>query len=483
MLKLRQVQVVRVSAAVLLSLALAFTVGCNRDPNVRKQKYLESGKRYEAAGKYKEAQLQFLNALKVDKDYGDAHYEMSKTYLKTNNAQLAYAELLKTVQFSPNNVQAKIDLGNLLLDGRATDRAEEQAKAVLAINPNNADAYALQAGIAQQRGDNATALQQIQHAMQLDPNRAAFHTEAALLQTADPANEAIVETELGKAASLDATDATPHLVMAALLEKKGDLGGAEQQYTSAISIAPQNIQARAALAGLLFREGKKDVAEQALHQTVVDLPESEEASTLLKDFYGKTNQMDRGESVFADLTTKYPKSFAIKITYAGLLFDRKNYAKASTVAADLTKSNANNPEVQVLNALLLISSGKTDDAIAILQKAAKDNPDNVQIQLMLAQVAGGKGDMATAESGFQSAAKLNPGNLQAASGLAQIAILRNDPGMLTEVAEKTIQQHPDFIGAYLWRGTAEASRKEYDKAQADYQTVVKMSPDNSARCC
>ena len=97
MFKLRKVQVAR-AAAVVVSLALVFTAGCSRDPNVRKQKYLESGKRYEAAGKYKEAAVQFLNALKVDKNFGDAHYEMAKTYLKMNSPQPAYGELMKTVR-------------------------------------------------------------------------------------------------------------------------------------------------------------------------------------------------------------------------------------------------------------------------------------------------------------------------------------------------------------------------------------------------
>jgi tetratricopeptide (TPR) repeat protein len=479
MLQQRQVQVARVSVVV-ISLALAFTVGCNRDPNVRKQKYLESGKRYEASGKYKEAALQFLNALRVDKNFGDAHYEMAKTYLKMNSPQPAYAELMRTVQLSPKNLPARIDLGNMLLDGGVTDRAEEQAKAVLAVDANNADAFALLAGVEQRRGNNAEAVKNIQQALQLDPNRASFHTSAALLMTADPANEAAVESELGKAASLDAKDATPHLVLAALLEKKGDMQGAAQQYAAAIRVAPDNIQARAALAGLFFRLGNKDMAEQTLHQAVVDLPESEEAATLLKDYYGKAGQLDRAEAVFADLTSKYPKSFAIKITYAGILFDRKNYGHSTSVAAELTKNNAGNPQVQILNALLLLNTGKTEDALTLLQKAVKDNPNNVQIQLMLAQVAAGKGDMATAEASFRGAAKLNPGNLEAASGLAQIAILRNDAGMLTEVADKTIQQHPDFSGAYLWRGTAEAGRREYDKAQDDYQMVMKMSPDNSA---
>ena len=73
-----------------ISLFLGFTVGCHRDPNVQKQKYLESGKRYAKEGKYKEAGIQFANALKVDHNFADAHYELAKTYLKTNSMQRAF---------------------------------------------------------------------------------------------------------------------------------------------------------------------------------------------------------------------------------------------------------------------------------------------------------------------------------------------------------------------------------------------------------
>src|ERR1700733_8453112 len=80
-------------ALLVVSLFLGFTVGCHRDPNVQKQKYLESGKRYVNEGKYKEAGIQFANALKVDHNYADPHYELAKMYLKTGSMQRAYAEL------------------------------------------------------------------------------------------------------------------------------------------------------------------------------------------------------------------------------------------------------------------------------------------------------------------------------------------------------------------------------------------------------
>ena len=41
---------------------LSLLAGCNRDPNVKKQKYLESGKAYYEKGRYREAAIQFQNA-------------------------------------------------------------------------------------------------------------------------------------------------------------------------------------------------------------------------------------------------------------------------------------------------------------------------------------------------------------------------------------------------------------------------------------
>jgi hypothetical protein len=48
-------------------LALSFLCSCSRDPNVRKQKYLESGDRYYDKGKVREAAIQYSNALQIDR--------------------------------------------------------------------------------------------------------------------------------------------------------------------------------------------------------------------------------------------------------------------------------------------------------------------------------------------------------------------------------------------------------------------------------
>jgi len=92
---------------IMLFVAAALLAGCHGDPNVRKQKYLESGQRYSAQGKYREAAIQYLNALKVDKDFAEAHYALAQAYEHLGQLSAAYRELVRTVDLEPTNYKAR----------------------------------------------------------------------------------------------------------------------------------------------------------------------------------------------------------------------------------------------------------------------------------------------------------------------------------------------------------------------------------------
>src|SRR5215475_6826820 len=100
----------RMPALVCLTILALLAQGCTRDPNVRKAKYLNSGKAYAAQGKEKEAIIQFSNAIKIDPHYAAAHYELSKAYMKTGSPMGAYTELRRTVDFDPKNIEARLSL-------------------------------------------------------------------------------------------------------------------------------------------------------------------------------------------------------------------------------------------------------------------------------------------------------------------------------------------------------------------------------------
>jgi tetratricopeptide (TPR) repeat protein len=477
---LRSQGTIRCSAMLIATISAGLLLGCTRDPNVKKAKYLKSGEHYAAQGKQQEAIIQYSNAIKIDKNYAAAHYDLAKSYMKLGAFAGGYQELQRTVELDPKNIQAKLDLGTLLLAAKQYPRSKDQANSVLALQPNNADAIALLSSVALAQGDHAEALTQIQRALVLDPNRSNFHTALALIQSSDPAQQGTAEAELQKALTLDPKNVMAHLVLSALLQKKGDLQGARQQASTAVELDPKNLRARIALVGLELRANDKPAAEATLLQGTEAMSDTPQGAGLLWDYYARTGQVDQAASAYANLVAKYPKSIPLKVIYARILIQQKEFAKAQSVSDDLMKSNSSDPQVAVLNGMLLLHAGKANDAFLALQKAQKNAPDSVPLKLALAEAAQAKGDLSDAEQNFQAAARIDPSNLEASRGLAGVANQLGDYTLLMQVATTTLAHHPDSSDAYLWKGVAEIHQQQTDQAAADLQTAIGKQPNNAA---
>src|SRR5580692_10154208 len=100
-----------------LLIAMSLTA-CSRDPKVRKQKYFNSGEKYFAEGKYREAAIQYSNAVQIDSGFAQAHYKLSQVYLKLGDTNHAFPELTRTLEIAPDNVRARTDLANILVTAR-----------------------------------------------------------------------------------------------------------------------------------------------------------------------------------------------------------------------------------------------------------------------------------------------------------------------------------------------------------------------------
>ncbi len=464
---------------VALFLSLALLSGCFRDPNVRKHKYLESGQRYSAQGKDREAVIQFSNALKIDKNFADAHYALSQTYLHMGAWNAAYAELQRTVTLQPANYKARIDLGSLLLAGGRTDDAQAQAVAVMEAQPNNADVHALLSRIAARRGQKDMALTEIHRALELAPNDAAFHEALALLEAGDSTLSSSVEDEMKKSVALDPKSVNAKLLLASFYVKNGRLQEAEQVCWSAVATDPKNPSAREALAQVILKQGDQARAEIVLRQASNDLADSPQGVRMLADYYAASGQIDKARAEFASLAQKYPKNVSVQEGYVRILLQTKDFATAQTVVTGLMKKNGKDPQVAVLNGIVLLNNGKLVDAINALQSAANDAPKDAFIQFWLGKAAMVKGDSALAERSFRMAAQLNPRDLEAQEELARIAGQRGDMNMLADVADKTIAAAPRFPGGYLWRAMVELSHNSPDKAEADMKIAMSIAPQSA----
>jgi tetratricopeptide (TPR) repeat protein len=463
---------------VALFVASALLAGCHSDPNVRKQKYLESGKRYSAEGKYREAAIQFANALKVDKNYPDAHYELAQAYEHLGQFSGAYGELARTVDLQPTNYKARIDLANILLAGARTDDAQAQANAVMAAQPNNPDVHALLSAIAVRRGQKDEALIEMHRALALDPNRATFHEDLALLQAGDPTKTSSVEEELKKSIALDPKSMNARLLLVAFYIKNSRWPEAEQVSRDAVATDPKSISARAGLAEVFLKQGNQAKAEEVLRQASQDLADNPQGVRMLADYYAGSGQLDKAKTEFSSLAAKYPKNVSVQKGYTRVLLEVKDYGTAQTVVAELMKKNSKDPEVAGLNGIVLLNSGKASDAVNALQNAVKDSPKDAFLQYWLGRAALAKGDIDLAEKSLRQAEDLNPSRLGTAEELALIAAQHGDMNLLSDVADKTIKAAPRFPGGYVWRSIVELSHHSPDKAEADLKTAISIAPQS-----
>src|SRR5271165_5884972 len=135
-------------ATALLAVLLVGATGCKSNPEKAKKKYLESGLSYVDKKQYDAAVIQFKKALQVDPKYAEAHYQLGLAYLHQGNDKQhvvsGYQELHQATELDPNNLKAKLAMGNLLFGAFGKYKlAEDEARKVIEKDPNNADAYTL----------------------------------------------------------------------------------------------------------------------------------------------------------------------------------------------------------------------------------------------------------------------------------------------------------------------------------------------------
>src|SRR5208283_5677323 len=94
----------------LLFLGLVLLGGCTFDPDKRKLKYLNSGESYARQGKYREAAIQFRNAVQIDPKFAEGHYQLAIAYLNLHDPEAAYREVKEAVSLDPAKSDAQLQL-------------------------------------------------------------------------------------------------------------------------------------------------------------------------------------------------------------------------------------------------------------------------------------------------------------------------------------------------------------------------------------
>lgn len=466
--------------------ALIFTA-CSRDPNVRKQKYFESGQRYFAEAKYREAAIQFRNALQVDNTFAAAHYQLAQTYLKLQDGQHAYIEIGRTLELDPDNYKAHADMANLLTaDYESTSNAVDLTNAkqhtdlLLAKRPNDPETHLAVANLLNAEKQYDQAIAEIQKAIALAPNRGDSYLSLAMLQTRAGQFDA-AEASYKKAIDLNATAANPHVALAAFYQSRDRYAEAEQQVQSAISADPKNLDARAAMAKLYISEGKKKEAEALLQQVKRDFPKNSTGYRMLGDYYFAEGDYDKALGEYASLHDEHPKDAQVTKNYVQLLIIKSRLDDADKVnEALLSSSKVKDEDAMVFRGEIQLGRHKTSDAVQTFQSVVTTDPDMAMAHYQLGLALSELGQFDRAAGEWQQAIHLQPTMVDADRALAQLSLRNGDMPGVEQYAGEIIRLQPASADGYVLRSISLMARSRFAAAETDAQRAISMAPQAGA---
>jgi tetratricopeptide (TPR) repeat protein len=479
-----------VAVRLLLSCCLvaALFTGCSRNPNARKQKYFDSGEKYFAEGKYREAVIQYSNAVQIDPRFAQGHSQLAQAYLKLGDTQRAYNELSRTVELAPDDYRAHTDIANLLSGARRPDGTPfpeyiTQAKPHLDLlrekQPNNPETHEAWANYYAAQNKLGEALQEAQQAISADPNRSESYLLLALLQIRANQNDQ-AEASFKKATAADPKSLNAMLALGGFYESHNRFSEAEQQFKRAIQIDPSSGVPRSALVRLLMQEGKKEEIVSFLQQTKKDLPNNHQGYTMLGDYYFATGDIDRALAEYASLYKEHSKDAQVKKNYIQLLILKNQLDEATKLDNEILKSHPNDVEGLIFKGELQRVRNDAAGAIESLQAALHNEPDNAVAHYQLGLAYAQQFDTSRAESEWREAVRTRPELTDAQRALATLQLGRGEYDNALQTAQQIVNAQPFSADGFMLKGMAELGLNKFDDAQRDNQEALKRAPNSPA---
>ena len=483
----------------LLLAAIFFLSGCS-NPEKAKAEHVSRGEAYLKDSKFQEASLEFRNALQIDDKLAAAHWGMARSYEGLERWGEMLEELRKTRELDPNNLEARVKLGNYYVVAAKNKpemlpEAQKLADEILTKDPNYIEGHVLQGTIYFNQNKRDEAYKELNHAIELNPNRVESYLSLARFYIVT--NETGKAEELfKKAISVNGNSPLAHSEYARFLTQANRPAEAEAEFRKAVDVAPTNRDARLALGRFYYQTRQFDKAEE-VYKGIVDLdPSKPESQAMLADFYSAVDRIDDSIKIYKDLVAKSPDYSQGRYRLAEILLTRGDTVGASAQIDESLKRDPHDRQALLLRARMRGQSGEVESlkaAIEDLKDVLRQDPTS-QIGLYFMAQANfnlGLTDQARAFASdlernypdflpaklIQVQITLSGGDAKQAASLASDLLNRLDkaapdristPQLLTEIRQKT----------HLVRGSAEFQLGDLAGARKDFEMARDTAPND-----
>lgn len=468
--------------------------GCARDPQKAKIKYLASGQSYMQKGKYGDAAVQFKNALRLDPQFADAHYQLAEAELAQHDWQAAYASLNTAIGIAPHRSDARLARGRLYLSARDFHNAQLDAEDILREDPNSVAGLQLlgAAYLGQRKPEQALPL--FEKVTQLRPDDASAYVDLALVEVSlrnssdnNTRYTDAAETHLKKAISLNSKTVQAYANLANLYQMNKQPSEAEQILREGISKVPDGTLLYMNLAALLASQEKGQDSTAVLDNLRKQLPNSAETAQAIGDFYLAQKDTDRA-------IAEYRRGLTVSANNAGIekrledVYLTTGHAKpAAELDKKLMKDSPSDPAVRINHGRLLTIQGDLSNAILYFQKIVTDgaDPQPERVRYYLAMAYWQHGDIVQARTSLLDALRIaqNSPNAQPSTtlrttvvALAHLSAAQGNAKDAEDYATQLVDSFPADPESRQLLWEALARQGDFKSAEVEILKAKELSP-------
>ncbi len=467
------------SIALVLCLVSAGVVSpaCTRNVEQQKREYVERGDRYMTDKNVEAAIIEYRNAVQQDPRFGEAYRKLTAAYVAQANGLEALRASLAAADLLPDVEDAQMEAAGLLLLAGNFPDAKARAERMLAKNPNNVNARLLLGNATAGLKDIDTAIKEFEEAIRLDPRHSGIYAGLATLK-ASQGDKTSAERIFKQAIDADQKSVLARLALAQFYWSDNRLDLAEQLMKEAHEIEPKDTRVNLTLA-VFYQSTRRSPQAEPYLRAASESSKDPRLTVALADFYIGQQRRSEAVQLLEPLTKDRKFAPLASVRLAGIAQLEGRVTDAMAIVDRVLDLEPKNATTLAVKSDLLRQQNKLDDASKMADAAIAANAMSAEAQFVRGRILRQKGDFAAAADAFNQVLRLNPRVAAARVELAQLRI-RDGAEDAVSVATAAAKADPGRLDGRLTLARAQMQRKDFTAAQIVLDEALRGAPQVAA---
>lgn len=359
------------------------------------------------------------------------------------------------------------------------EKARLEARNVLQINANHADARYLMARLEERERNWRGMFGNLNEALEIDPDHLEARVKLAqLLVAAGDMDKA--EKEVAEVLQRDPANADAYAVRASIEQRRQNREGARAAAEKALEIDPTHVNAIGVIVGL-DAEQYPDRVLALIEHAIESKPDMPVLKLLKIKVLGNEGEVAEAEEVFRGLIDNNPDTLYYVHQFTNFLIQNQRVDQAEALLRQTVDNHPDAAQPRIWLVEFLGKNSSAEKARKTLEGFAESSPEEYALQQALAELYLNSEEADKAVSVYRNVIARDPESsdaIDARNQLVKLYLRRNEPERAEPLLAEIFEIDSENAQALQAQARIRLSRGDVEGAIADLRAVLKNEPDS-----